>query len=71
MLRKFQLHQMVRLTKSNFSGRRPGTDGLYKITRLMPPDIAGTYHYRLQSEAGERVAAEGDMLEEASQANAS
>ena len=64
MSRKFQLNQMVRLTKSNFSGRRPNVDGFYKITRLMPADIAGTYHYRLESEAGERVAAEGEILDE-------
>lgn len=71
MSRKFQLNQMVRLTKSNFSGRRPSADGLYKITRLMPADIAGTYHYRLQSEAGERVAAEGEILDEPGEAAAS
>ena len=71
MSRKFQINQMVRLTKSNFSGRRPSTDGLYKITRLMPADIAGTYHYRLQSESGERVAAESEMLDEPEGATAS
>ncbi len=71
MSRKFQLNQMVRLTKSNFSGRRPSADGFYKITRLMPADIAGTYHYRLQSEAGERVAAEGEILDEPGEAAAS
>ena len=63
MSRKFQLHQVVRLAESGFVVRHPSTDGLYKITRLMPADIAGTYHYRLQSEAGERVAAESEMLE--------
>ena len=71
MSRKFQLHQMVRLTRSDFSGRRPSGDGLYKITRLMPADIAGTYHYRLQSEAGERVAAENEIVDEPNEAAAS
>ncbi len=63
MSRKFELHQVVRLAQSGFVVRHPSLDGLYKITRLMPADGAGTYHYRLQSEAGERVAAESEMLE--------
>ena len=71
MSRKFQLNQMVRLTKSSFSGRRPSVDGSYKITRLMPADIAGTYHYRLQSETGERVAAESEILDEPGEVAAS
>ena len=63
MSRKFQLHQFVRLAESGFVVRHPSAAGLYKIPRLMPADVAGTYHYRLQSEDGERVAAESEMLE--------
>jgi hypothetical protein len=62
MSHKFSLAQIVKLAPSGFSNGRPSADGLYEVTRLMPADVGGEYHYRLRSDAGERVAPERDLV---------
>ena len=61
MSHKYQLGQNVRLRQLGFSNGQPSPDGLYEITRLMPPDRASEVSYRLRSAAGERVAVESEL----------
>ena len=58
---KFELHQAVRLKGSGAFNGQASRDGVYEVTRLMPEDRGGEFHYRLKSSAGERVAREGDL----------
>ena len=64
MSHKFQLRQLVRLTRPSFSDSRAGasTSGVYEVTRLMPADQTGEFSYRIKSSgAGERAVRESEI----------
>ena len=60
---KFAVSQKVRLAADDkFPVKHLSADGIYEVTRLMPQDQAGTFHYRVSSGAGERVVSEIHIL---------
>lgn len=62
MTHKYELGQFVHLGKPAFRNGQASPDGLYEVTRLMPADQSGEFHYRLKSSAGERAARESEMV---------
>ena len=66
MVRQFMIHQKVRLSgEGNVSNKHLSPDGVYEITRLMPEDQAGVFHYRIRSPAGELVMRESQLVADA------
>jgi hypothetical protein len=62
MSHKYNLRQMVRLTRPGFSDTRAGSSSLYEVTRLMPADQTGEFSYRIKSSAaGERAVRESEI----------
>ena len=67
MVRQFEVQQRVRLSgEGSVSNRHLSPDGVYEITRLMPEDQAGTFHYRIRSSAGELVMKEIQLVADTS-----
>lgn len=63
MVRQFTIHQKVRLSgEGTVSTKHLSPDGIYEITRLMPQDQSRTFHYRIQSSAGELVMRETQLV---------
>jgi hypothetical protein len=62
MSHKYQVRQLVRLTRLGFSDDRTSTGGVYEVTRLMPADQTGEFSYRIKSSpGGERAVREGEI----------
>jgi hypothetical protein len=62
MSHKYQVRQLVRLTRLGFPDNRTSTGGVYEVTRLMPADQTGEFSYRIKSSAGgERAVREGEI----------
>ena len=67
MTHKYQVRQLVRLSRPSFSDSRASTSGFYEVTRLMPADQTGEFSYRIKSSAGgERAVREGEITARAS-----
>ena len=62
MSHKYQVHQLVRLTRSSLSDSRTNSTGIYEVTRLMPADQTGEVSYRIKSSgSGERAVRESEI----------
>ena len=61
MSHKYQVRQLVRLTKSSFLSGRASSSEIFEITRLMPADQTGEFSYRIKSAAGERAVRESEI----------
>ena len=46
MTHKYQVRQLVRLSRPSFSDSRASTSGFYEVTRLMPADQIGEFSSR-------------------------
>jgi hypothetical protein len=69
MSHKYQLRQLVRLTRSGFSDNRASSSGIYEVTRLMPADQTGEVSYRIKSSgSGERAVRESEIAARVSDA---
>ena len=67
MPHKYQVRQLVRLSRPSFSDSRASTGGFYEVTRLMPADQTGEFSYRIKSSAGgERAVREDEITARAS-----
>jgi hypothetical protein len=67
MTHKYQVRQLVRLSRPSFSDSRASTSGFYEVTRLMSADQTGEFSYRIKSSAGgERAVREGEITTRAS-----
>jgi hypothetical protein len=67
MPHKYQVRQLVRLSRPGFTDSRASTGGFYEVTRLMPADQTGEFSYRIKSSAGgERAVREGEITARAS-----
>jgi hypothetical protein len=67
MTHKYQVRQLVRLSRPGFTDSRASTSGFYEVTRLMPADQTGEFSYRIKSSAGgERAVREGEITARAS-----
>jgi hypothetical protein len=70
MPHKFRLQQEVRLIRPGFPNDRASTTGVYKVTRLMPPDVTGELSYHIKSaSAGERAVRESEIIAASHSAN--
>jgi hypothetical protein len=62
MSHKYQVRQLVRLTRPGFSDNRASSSGIYEVTRLMPADQTGEFTYRIKSSnSGERAVRESEI----------
>jgi hypothetical protein len=62
MSHKYQVRQLVRLTRPGFSDSRASSSGIYEVTRLMPADQTGEFSYRIKSSgSGERAVRESEI----------
>jgi hypothetical protein len=62
MSHKYQVRQLVRLTRPGFSDSRASSNGIYEVTRLMPADQSGEVSYRIKSSgSGERAVRESEI----------
>ena len=69
MSHKYQVRQLVRLTRPGFSDSRASSSGIYEVTRLMPADETGEVSYRIKSSgSGERAVRESEITARVSDA---
>jgi hypothetical protein len=62
MSHKYQVRQLVRLTRPGFSDSRASSNSIYEVTRLMPADQSGEVSYRIKSSgSGERAVRESEI----------
>ena len=67
MTHKYQVRQLVRLSRPSFTNSRASTVCCKEVTRLMPADQTAEFWSRIESSAGgERAVQEGEITARAS-----